>query len=262
MDMKINLLVVDDEQIILDSIKKLLKHEDIYSISTVTSGKEALEFLKTNNVDIMLTDLMMPEMDGLELMKCLGEMGFKGVIIMLTGYATINSALQAMELGAFDYLAKPFTKNEIKRILNRARDLITAKKSNAENQTSTYYGEKSIIDSQSSTGKYTWFMTTEDDLIMLGVERPFLIEIGSIESVYLPEEGDEIRQGSNFFQIFSSDFRTFTLTSPFSGIVKEVNNFVLSEPNRALEDPYNSGWLIKLEAKKFNEELATLSLKY
>jgi glycine cleavage system H protein len=105
-------------------------------------------------------------------------------------------------------------------------------------------------------------MTTDDSLVMLGVERPFVIEIGSIESVYMPEVGDEIRQGSSFFQIFSSDFRTFSVTSPFSGIVKEINKSVIKEPAKYLDDPYNTGWLIKIQPTKFELELSSLSLKY
>ncbi len=264
MDKKIKLLVVDDEKIILDSVKKLLRKENIYEILTAESVDQALKYFESGEEpDMILTDLMMPEKDGLDFMRILNEMNYGGIVIMLTGYATINSALQAMELGAFDYLAKPFTRDEIKRILNRARDMIAVKKSKAEeNSESKKYLEKSIIAEQSAAGKNTWFMTIDDGLLLIGVERPFLIEIGSIESVYLPRIGDEIRQGSNFFQIFSSDFRTFSVTSPFTGIIKEVNKAVIKEPNKTLEDPYNTGWLIKMAPSKFEEELRSLSLKY
>jgi CheY-like chemotaxis protein/glycine cleavage system H lipoate-binding protein len=262
MENKINLLVVDDEQIILDSIRKLLKKEDVYSIYTVNSVDSALEYMKNNRADIILTDLMMPDKDGLEFLNILNKMNYDGIVIMLTGYATINSALQAMELGAFDYLAKPFTRTEITRILNRARDLIAANKNIEKEDAANHRPEQSIIDNQSVTGKNTWFMTTDDGLVMIGVERPFVIEIGSIESVYMPEVGDEIRQGSSFFQIFSSDFRTFSVTSPFSGVVKEINKAVIKEPAKYLDDPYNTGWLIKLLPSKFEVELSSLSLKY
>jgi glycine cleavage system H protein len=141
--------------------------------------------------------------------------------------------------------------------------VISAKKSKTEDvPEGKKYSEKSIIAEQSAAGKNTWFMTIEDGVLLIGVERPFLIEIGSIESVYLPRVGDEIRQGSNFFQIFSSDFRTFSVTAPFSGIIKEVNEAVINRPNQTLEDPYDTGWLIKMMPSKFEEELRSLSLKY
>ncbi len=263
MDKKINLLVVDDEQIILDSIRKLLSKDEVFAVTTMNSVDDALEYMQSNSVDIVLTDLMMPDKDGLEFLKILNKKKYDGIVIMLTGYATINSALQAMELGAFDYLAKPFTKTEIKRILNRARDLIAANRSAAkEDEIHKHRPEQSIIDNQSVTGKNTWFMTTDDGLVMLGVERPFVIEIGSIESVYMPEVGDEIRQGSSFFQIFSSDFRTYSVTSPFSGTVKAINKSVIKEPAKFLDDPYNAGWLIKMLPSNFDEELNSLSMKY
>ena len=262
MENKIDLLVVDDEKIILDSVKKLLSKEEIYSITTVGSVDDALKHLNNNKADIILTDLMMPGKDGLEFLNILNERKYDGIVIMLTGYATINSALQAMELGAFDYLAKPFTKSEIKRILNRAGSLIAAKRNSDDMISDTVKYEQTLVDNHSTTGKNTWFMTTDEGLLMIGVERPFVIEIGSIESVYLPEVGDEIRQGSNFFQIFSSDFRTFSVSSPFSGIVKEINKSVIKEPRKSLDDPYNTGWRIKILPSKFDEELRSLSLKY
>jgi len=261
MNEQIKLLVVDDEQIILDSVTKILKKEGLYEITTVLSVKNALDILQNNSPDIILTDLMMPEIDGLQFLNILKENEFAGIVIMLTGYATINSALQAMELGAFDYLAKPFTKEEINRVLTRAKDVINVQKSRKDilpiQKAATLRNQ-----SQTTTGRNTWFMTIKHGLVLIGVERPFLIEIGSIESIYLPAEGDEIRQGSNFFQIFSSDLRTFTLTSPFTGVVVEVNKQVLDDPNQLLKDPYDTGWLIKMKPEKFNEELSALSLKY
>ena len=261
MNGKTKLLVVDDEQIILDSVKKLLKKEENYDITTVLSVKNALQHLEDNTVDIILTDLMMPEIDGLEFLKILKEQDYRGIVIMLTGYATINSALQAMELGAFDYLAKPFTKEEIKKILSRANDVIAVQKTKKDME-GDKVEEKLPKQEQTTTGRNTWFMTKKNGLVLIGVERPFLFEIGSIESVYLPDEGDEIRQGSNFFQIFSSDLRSFSVTAPFTGIIVEVNKLVLDDPNGALKDPYDAGWLIKMKPQKFDEELASLSLKY
>lgn len=261
MNNRIVLLAVDDEKIIIDSIKKLLNKEDNFELHFAYSVNEALKIIETADIDIILTDLMMPEKDGLEFLKILREMNHPAFVIMLTGYATINSALQAMEMGAFDYLAKPFTREEIKRVINRATDLVRIKRSQKESE-QPIQSSKKFQNTITTTGKNTWFMTLQDDLLLIGVERPILIDIGSIVSVYLPEIGDEIRQGSVFLEIVSLDLRTHTATAPFSGTVVEVNKYILNNPDKLIEDPYDKGWLIKIEPFQFEEELSALSLKY
>lgn len=261
MNNKIVLLAVDDEQIIIDSINKILRKEDNYELHFALSVNEALKIIESKDVDIILTDLMMPEKDGLEFLKILRDMNYPAYVIMLTGYATINSALQAMEIGAFDYLAKPFTREEITRVINRASDLVHLKRSQTAIEHPIQLNKK-YQNAITTTGKNTWFMTLQDDLLLIGVERPILIEIGSIVSVYLPEVGDEIRQGSVFLEIVSSDLRTHSATAPFSGTVVEVNKYVIENPDKLIEDPYDKGWLIKIKPVQFEEELSVLSLKY
>ncbi len=119
MERELTVLVVDDEQIILDSVRKHLR-KDNYTVHTVLTAREALDRFKSDRIDIVLTDLMMPEMDGLELMAELKQDHPNTPVIMITGYATIDSARQANQLGAFDYLAKPFTKSELLAVLKRA----------------------------------------------------------------------------------------------------------------------------------------------
>ncbi len=115
------ILIVDDEQIILDSIRKHLRRED-YNIQTVLTAKEAIERFKSESINIVLTDLMMPEIDGMELMAIIKKDHPDVRVIMITGYATISTAQQAKQLGAFDYLAKPFTKSELLKVIEKACD--------------------------------------------------------------------------------------------------------------------------------------------
>jgi FixJ family two-component response regulator/glycine cleavage system H lipoate-binding protein len=253
------LLIVDDEQIILDSINKLLKKEENLIILSALSVDSAIDMMSEYNPDIILTDLMMPDKDGLDFLKILKDTRNDAVVIMLTGYATINTALQAMELGAFDYISKPFTKEEINRVLNRAVEYSNIKKTARSSETAG--SAKETVISFRSVGSNTWFYESEEHLIVIGVERPFVLALGAIENIYLPEPGDEIRQGSVFFSTFSSDLKTYSLTSPLTGIVKEINHSVISKPSILSDDPYNKGWLIKLKATNYDEELQMLGRK-
>ncbi|MEJ5286484.1 MAG: Glycine cleavage system H protein [Candidatus Kapaibacterium sp.] len=253
---KIKILVIDDEQIVLDSIKRLLKKDENYIIETALSAMEGLAKVDEFKPNVILTDLMMPEIDGLELLKKVKEKDEKIFVIMITGYATINTALQAMQLGAFDYIAKPFTREELRRVIERAASLVEVQKTSQIKSPL----QNEIIGNIQGIGQYSWLMMNDEGLVVLGVERAFLYSVGKIQTVYLPSAGDEIRQGSVFFQIFSSDLRTQSIYSPLSGTVVEVNEKVLANPELAALDPYGEGWLIKIKPSNFEDDMKTLGL--
>ena len=256
METIVNILVVDDEQIILDSINKLLRNETEYRILTALSVPEAYSVMEKEKIHIILTDLMMPDIDGLEFMKELRENHPDIIAIMITGYATINTALQAMQLGAFDYLAKPFTREELKKLMKRAYGLALAiiNASGSSHYTRQTEAEK-IMSSFRGIGENSWIVIEDDGNVLIGAERTFLITIGRIQSVYLPSAGDELRQGSIYFQVFSTDLRSQSLLSPLSGTVVKANVEINEHPNEFLEDPYGKGWLIKLKPKDLAEEI-------
>ncbi|CAB5114700.1 heterodisulfide reductase, subunit A/methylviologen reducing hydrogenase, subunit delta [Olavius algarvensis associated proteobacterium Delta 3] len=101
------ILVVDDEQIVRDSLKAWLEDED-FSVDTAESGPAALEKLAGTTVHLMLTDIKMPGMDGVELLKAAREVAPDLCVLMMTAYATVETAVEAMKIGAEDYLVKPF----------------------------------------------------------------------------------------------------------------------------------------------------------
>jgi CheY-like chemotaxis protein/glycine cleavage system H lipoate-binding protein len=258
MERNLNVLVVDDEQIVLDSAERHLRHDD-YAVFKALSAMEALEIFKQTDVDIVLTDLMMPEMDGLELIQVLKKDHPKVPVIMITGYATINTALQAMQLGAFDYVAKPFTKAELRGVVQRAAHLVAngpaAKVEEAEQDPDSPQSK-----AFKGIGGHTWMMREEDGNVLIGVERPFLHMLGRIQTVDMPAVGDELRQGSVCLQIFTADLRSHVLWSPLSGTVVEVNKKVLDEPEKTLQDPYGDGWLLRIKPSSFERDVKAVGL--
>lgn len=100
-------LVVDDELVVRDSIKEWLKDEG-FSVETAESGAEALEKLSSQNFNLMLLDVKMPGMDGVEVIRRTKEIHPELPVVMMTAYATVENAVEAMKIGALDYLMKPF----------------------------------------------------------------------------------------------------------------------------------------------------------
>lgn len=129
MDQREIIHIIDDEPIIFEVLQDLLTSEG-YEVEISTNGEEALEKYKSQEFDLTLLDLLMPGIDGIEVLKRLKMMDPSAVVIIITAYASIESAISAMKIGAFDYIQKPFKHNELLLIVQRA---IALKKLQEEN---------------------------------------------------------------------------------------------------------------------------------
>jgi NADH:ubiquinone oxidoreductase subunit E len=120
--MKGNILVVDDEQIVLRSCERILSPEG-YSVDTATSAKDALSLLDRNLYDLIITDIKMPEMDGIEFMKQVRAKNPDINIVVITGYPSQESIREALSLRIIDYLPKPFSPTHLFEVTNNAVEL-------------------------------------------------------------------------------------------------------------------------------------------
>ena len=141
-----NILVVDDEEIARDNLEYILRKEG-YEISTAANGLEALNLLKARNIDLILTDLKMEKMDGIQLLESVKQVAPFTEIIMITGFATLESAVEAMKHGAFHYVAKPFKLDEVRRVVHEATEKVRLKNENTQlrEQIDTFQGRVKII---------------------------------------------------------------------------------------------------------------------
>ena len=114
-----HILVVDDEEDVRDTLHNVLKSMN-YVPYVASGGAEALEIIKNNKIDVVLSDLYMPEMDGIELLKRVRNDDKKVIFLMITAHPTIETAVEAIKKGAYDYLTKPFHIEEVRMKINRA----------------------------------------------------------------------------------------------------------------------------------------------
>ncbi len=119
MDIKANILIVDDEKNIRDGLKIALSR-DGYNIFLASDGLEALDILKEEEIDVVITDLKMPNLDGDSLMKKIIKEHNNIPVIILTGHGTVENAVQAMRDGAYDFLTKPLNLDKLSLIVSRA----------------------------------------------------------------------------------------------------------------------------------------------
>src|SRR3989304_10092798 len=118
MNQKSKLLIIDDEEIILDSCTQILAGDDL-QIATALNGTLGLQLIKELMPDLVFVDLKMPGISGLEVIERIHDFDPNIVAIVITGYATVTSAVEAMKKGAYDFLPKPFTPDELRLIARR-----------------------------------------------------------------------------------------------------------------------------------------------
>jgi two-component system, OmpR family, response regulator len=107
-----NVLLVDDETEFVETLVKRLRKRKVKTVA-VGSGEEALKILKETSIDVVVLDVKMPGMDGIETLREIKKIGPLVEVIMLTGHANMEVAIEGMELGAFDYLMKPMDIDEL-----------------------------------------------------------------------------------------------------------------------------------------------------
>ncbi len=250
------ILIVDDEQPVCRSIASALEGQQ-GEIVTALSGEEALEKDQENPHDIIVADLMMPGISGMDLLKTVRERRPDTVFIMITGYPSIHTAVQAVKLGAFDYVTKPFTPDEIRSTISRA---LERKKILAEELSgaASGYPEVSIPDGTHVIPGNSWVRESGDGNAHVGVHHMLLRTIGKIASVEFPGVDEKKTQGDSCLWIIDEQKRIHRVWCPATGRVVAVNTELEKDISKLLNDPYRSGWILLIAPADLEKDLENL----
>ena len=144
--MKGRILVVDDEDIVIRSCRRVLGDGE-FEVDAVQSGIEALRRIEDKPVDVVILDIMMPKMDGIEVLQRVKEGHPDIEVIMITGLSQVETAVKSMKLGAFDYLTKPFDPDELKLVVERAleRRRLLQENLNLKTEVSSKYRFENVV---------------------------------------------------------------------------------------------------------------------
>src|ERR1700741_4588262 len=121
MSQKPSVLVVDDESSILDTLRILLRKEG-YEVTTAQGGKAGLEQIRSGSHAIVLTDVRMPQVSGLDILQAARDQDPETPVVLMTAQASLQTAIQAVNQGAFHYIQKPFSNDDMVAICRRAAD--------------------------------------------------------------------------------------------------------------------------------------------
>ncbi|HEY9446031.1 MAG TPA: sigma-54 dependent transcriptional regulator [Burkholderiales bacterium] len=142
--MSARILVVDDEEIVVRSCLRILESGD-YRLDIATDGAQALRKIEEDGVDLVILDIMMPHVDGAEVLRRVKEAHPEIEVVMVTGLSQIDSAVKCMKLGAFDYLPKPFDPGQLKSVVERALERQRLLRETGERADGSQYRMESII---------------------------------------------------------------------------------------------------------------------
>jgi CheY-like chemotaxis protein len=265
---KARILAVDDESIILDSFRKILVVAG-YSIDTVEKGQEALGLILKRDYDFVFTDLKMPDMDGLAVTKAVKHLRPDIDVIVITGYASIDTAVETMKYGAMDYVQKPFTEDELigffdKCVIKRRDRLERQMKPTVRLVTPSTLESGSQREFNVPAGVFVCHNHTWVDLEMNGTARVGLDDfvrksIPGIDGIELPAVNAKVRKGEPLFAI-RHDSHTISVASPVSGKVTVVNDEHAAHPEWIASKPFELSWMCCIDPSNLTEELPALRI--
>jgi len=262
------ILCVDDEEVILDSFRKILVL-DGYSVDTVETGQEALGLIQMHDYDFVFTDLKMPAMSGTDVAKSVKHLRPDIDVIVITGYATVESAVECMKHGVVDYIEKPFTEEELRRFVKHAlirrRDRIQKQLKarvhilGPNESAASYSKEFSIPGGVLVSNGHCWVSLAQDGTAKIGLDDFARKLLGSVDSINFPNVGMKVKAGQPLFSVNQRHRRTDFL-APISGNVAQINE-KLGRNCAALEEtPYESNWICTIKGDDLDEELTRLKI--
>ncbi len=265
---KAKILCVDDEPVILDSFRKILVL-DGYCVDTVETGQEALGLIQSRHYDFVFTDLKMPQMDGVEVTKSVKHLRPDIDVVIITGFATVETAVECMKFGAMDYVQKPFTEDEllefVKKILIKRQDRIQKQLKPKVHIThltgskhfKTY--EFAIPGGVFISAGHCWTSMEQDGTVKIGVDDFAKKLIGKIDSIDFPNLGMIVKAGQPLFTVKQGN-RSVTFNSPLSGKVTKLNMPLKNEMESLDITPYESNWVCILDAENLDTEIKNLKI--
>lgn len=267
-DPKARILAVDDESIILDSFRKILVVAG-YSIDTVEKGREALGLILKHDYDFVFTDLKMPEMDGLEVTKAVKHLRPDIDVIVITGYASIETAVETMKYGAMDYVQKPFTEDELISFFNKC---LIKRKDRIERQMKP--AVRLITPSSKESGSrrefnvpagvfvarnHVWVDVELNGTARIGVDDFVRKTIRDIHGVELPKVNKSINKGDTLLSL-KHNSHVINISSPISGKVTLINTEHVDHPEWIASKPFELSWMCCIEPSNLTEELRSLKI--
>lgn len=241
------ILVLDDDPIVTLSCKRILGAEG-YSISTVEKGEEALNKLAKEDFDLFISDVRLPDISGIEVLREAKIIKPKTDVVIITGYPTLEDAKEATNLGAFEYIEKPFTPDFM---INVAKKIFDTKGWILRQAFIDEFRDSivSLQDKENAVIFYkegTWARPAENGLWEMGCDLRYWLLSGDLTYVEFIKNLDKVDAGQPFAKIYTSSGKGSDLLSPMNAEIREINTKANDVMCELLKEHLSEGWLMWL----------------
>lgn len=254
-----DILIIDDEEVIINAISMIAKFNE-YTTVSATNPKDALRLLEETSFNLIITDIMMPEMDGFQFLDIVNKMKIKTPVIMTTGYSTLENAVQALHNGAIAFVPKPFTLEELSSVFKRGMEY-----TKLFSHFSSVSNDDDLLSIVPCPPKYfrlgfdSWMNEEFEGTVKIGVTDLFLSSVGNLDSIELQSIDDIIHQGNAALKITDSNENIHQVLAPISGKIVSVNNKIIENINLLAKDPYFEGWIYTIIPSSLEGEVGMLT---
>jgi glycine cleavage system H lipoate-binding protein len=225
--------------------------------------------VQRHDYDFVFTDLKMPDMDGVEVVKAVKHLRPDVDVVVITGYGSIETAVQTLQFGACEYVQKPFTADELaefvrKLLIKREARIEAAKRPSVRVVTPEMAevipaSEFCVPGGAFLSEGHAWVRIEPEGQVRIGVDDFIRKALGTVKEVVLPERGKFVKQGETLFTLKGAS-GTVHVAAPLSGKVEHDNQGLKSNPGDLIHSPYDRGWVCLLTPSDLASELPSLKI--
>ncbi|MEN8191327.1 MAG: response regulator [Bacteroidota bacterium] len=243
-----DILIIDDEAVINEAVIKIAETEGL-KIDSCTNARDGLKKLEKDHYKITLCDIMMPEMNGFQLLNEVKSESINTHVIMITGFSTVENAVKSLHMGAIDFIPKPFTYDEIISSIYRGLEFCNLQERirnsiNGNDDDTIIYVP--CPPKYLKLGNTSWMNLEYEGAAVIGVTDLFLRTIKSLSSVELFDVDEILIQGNTCSTLLTEDEIPHNIMAPIGGKIVERNEKLLENFSLLEKDPYFEGWLYRI----------------
>lgn len=255
-----DILIIDDEQVIIDAVIKICALDD-YSVDFANSTTAGLEKISKNFYPIVISDIMMPDGDGFQILDAVNQSKKESVVVMTTGFSTVENAVNSLYKGALSFIPKPFTVDELLSVVFRANNYIKIMEKQRSLFQQQRHDELLFVTCPAKylrLGHSTWMFQEREGSVLIGICDLYIKAIENVNQIEVLNPEDETVQGTGCATLKGDNERIHKILSPVSGRIVEVNTNIINNPSLIEKDPYFEGWLYRVIPANLDYEIKYL----
>ena len=258
-----DILIVDDEPVLIGATKRIFLPENL-TVDDAPSADVALDKLQQRRYRLVLSDLMLPGAQGIELLQAIRKSRQDIPVVMITGYATLGSAIESFKNGAFDFLPKPFDVAELLAVTRRALKFSELDPAARQNLSPAEFARHWQVPAEDFTelltlGQHAWVGLMRNGSARIGAGESFRGVGDSVRAVELPKAGEDTLQGNECARVITEDGLVHRLWAPLSGTIFEANHAWDSDAGSP--ESVTETWLLGVVPSNLENESGNLTAR-